>query len=287
MRRKIKKEQKKPNRRKIKEENKPNRNRGKRPGPNGSINKKQRHLVKIYCNLPQEKNSRYIAYMRAGYRGSKELCDEIFESEKIQKAITKYKEQEHVISHPSTRKTTPTNNPNFGHHLPKLTEEITKKIEDNIGKGMSNANVANLVGIEPDTFYTWMRKGKEAINNEEFESPYARFVYRIKRARAAGEANLLGNIHDAAFGNAISETKEETNDEGYGKTVTKVKRHWPAAAWLLERTRPDLYGKNAKPVVEEKDATEQAQEIYEALNMLTKTVNEDEEKEEENSEDEE
>ncbi len=242
----------------------------RKPGPNGKLNKKQKLLVEQYCHLPHEKNSRYIAYMKAGYRGSKILCDDIFETAKIKNAISNYKSDKRIIDDPETRANKKNAGSMSGHTLSKLNEDIMVKIETHIGMGMSYRNVSALVGIAPVTFHSWVRKGKEDIENQDFDSDYTSFYYRLKKAHSKGEAELLGCLYDAAYGRSTTETKNETNTDGETKTIEIVRRQWQAAAWLLERTRPKLYSKMAIELedTESMSSEEMAEQTLSMLNSM-------------------
>ena len=250
-RKKQKKTEEKPKlkRRKVIPENntkKSDKLNNKKPGPNGGLNKKQKVLVKLYCVLPDEENSRYIAYMQAGYQGDRKSCDDLFNTDKIKKGIEDYRKEKLVI---------PNNNNDIGRPL-KLTEQTVKVIESAIERGMSQNNAALLAGISRDTYYKWLQKGKQALDEQDKNNPYLYFLYRMKRAKPKGELKLLENIHSAADG------------------TDKINGQWQASAWLLERTRPKQYGRNVI-ITEEEQPEDTAKEMFEALNMLIDTTDDD------------
>ena len=99
---------------------------------------------------------------------------------------------------------------------------------------------AAFAGLNQDTIHTWMERGareeeraqkelekhnlaakqqRRALKYRPEEIAYVDFHFRLKKSMAEAEMRLLGIIHKAA----------ETN--------------WTAAAWILERTRPDRFGK--------------------------------------------
>ena len=83
----------------------------------------------------------------------------------------------------------------------------------------------------------------------------------MKRAKATGEFELLKGIKKAADTITVQDTKIETED-GKKKKVTKTKRalrgNWQGNAWILARTRPELYGKDR---AEEVDPETEAKEL--------------------------
>lgn len=82
--------------------------------------------------------------------------------------------------------------------------------------GMSDVSAASLTGLNRTTVLHWM----------ESESPWGKIVRRrVWAARSKREQRLVAAIDQAAF----------THDPKW--------RDWRAAAWLLERTMPQLYGR--------------------------------------------
>lgn len=91
---------------------------------------------------------------------------------------------------------------------PELVEIIVKLLKD----GNYDIVSAQAVGITRATFYRWIRRGKEEKEGEYFE-----FYRAIEQAKATGETELLKIIRNASA------------------------RAWQAAAWILERSRPERY----------------------------------------------
>ncbi len=94
----------------------------------------------------------------------------------------------------------------------KLNDITERKILDATGKGLPRDTVAKLAGIEPSTLYLWLRKGRAG------DPEYSEFSASVKRAEAQGEAELVATIRAASSDS------------------------WQAAAWLLERRRPERWG---------------------------------------------
>jgi transposase len=99
----------------------------------------------------------------------------------------------------------------------KLTPEIQDKIIDAIQAGNYQDAAARYAGIDPATYYRWMSKG------EDPDSPYSEFREAIERAKAAAEVESVAIIKLAA--------RDGT---------------WQAAAWWLERTRPQKFGRKER-----------------------------------------
>jgi hypothetical protein len=77
---------------------------------------------------------------------------------------------------------------------------------------LSRESAAYGAGISPATLYVWMQE-------------YPDFLEAIKKADAALEEKLIGNIVMASLD----------------------PKTWTAAAWILERKKPERWGKNAVP----------------------------------------
>jgi len=98
---------------------------------------------------------------------------------------------------------------------PKLTEELIDRITEILEEGNYDKVAAQAVGISTGSFYRWMREGKKLP--PESDSLYRKFYDAIERAKAKGEVRLLRVIKTASS------------------------RSWQAAAWILERSRPQRW----------------------------------------------
>lgn len=109
----------------------------------------------------------------------------------------------------------------------KLTPELTRDITSYISEGNPPTIAATLVGISPSTYFNWMSKGSEKTPR------FMEFSELIKRATAQSIANRVAHISRAAEGG-----------------------HWRAAAWLLEKMEPELFGPNQIKSQKVKDSDE-------------------------------
>jgi len=98
----------------------------------------------------------------------------------------------------------------------KATPCTVARIVEAIEIGMTLQHACQLVGITYSAFANWMKKGREG--NEK----YVDIFEKVKTAESRCVLNALEVIRAAAV--------EEKN--------------WTAAAWILERKYPELYGKN-------------------------------------------
>ena len=105
----------------------------------------------------------------------------------------------------------------------KLTRKLIAEAVEGIEKGHYAKTVCQALGISENTYYTWLKKGEEQIENDE-RGVFREFYESVKKAQAEGEQELLQIIRDTAA------------------------RNWTAAAWMLERMHPEKYGKREKHV---------------------------------------
>ena len=95
----------------------------------------------------------------------------------------------------------------------KLTDALSARIILTIRAGNYLETAAAVNGIGESTLHSWLEKGRRG------RRPYVEFLESVEKARAASEAAALKVIKDA------------------------MPENWQAAAWYLERSRPDRWGK--------------------------------------------
>ena len=100
-------------------------------------------------------------------------------------------------------------------HPQKLNKTVCDKICEGVLKGNYITTVCRSVGIHPQTYYVWKKKGKQGIE------PYKEFYDRVTECEAQAEMDILNVIYT----NAI--------DQG----------NWLSSAWILERKYPNRFGK--------------------------------------------
>jgi len=98
----------------------------------------------------------------------------------------------------------------------KLTPETKEDIVKALRAGNSRRDSALYAGVSETTFYSWMARGREG------EPLYSEFLEAVEKAEAQSVVRNVAIIQRAA---------EET---------------WQAAAWWLERKRPDDWGRRQR-----------------------------------------
>lgn len=120
----------------------------------------------------------------------------------------------------------------------KLTPELQERLVALIRAGNYVETAVLLVGLSKQTFYEWLRKGREQKRGK-----YAAFADAIERAAAEADERDLRRIDEAA-------------DKGI----------WQAAAWRLERRRPDQFGRGGQaPPVDPAATPTIPDEVYEEI----------------------
>lgn len=94
----------------------------------------------------------------------------------------------------------------------KITPALIELICGHLKEGNYDMVAAQAAGITRQTFYNWVRKGKA-----EREGIYFDFYIEVEKAKAEGEVELITTIRKAS------------------------RRSWTAAAWILERSRPERW----------------------------------------------
>ena len=97
----------------------------------------------------------------------------------------------------------------------KLNDETQNRIVTALLRGNYQETAARYAGINVDTFYEWMKRGRE-----EPGTIYSEFSEAVEAAKAAAEVRDVTLIDRAA-------------EEG----------SWQAAAWKLERKYPHRWGR--------------------------------------------
>jgi hypothetical protein len=130
----------------------------------------------------------------------------------------------------------------------KLTKEVQERILQAVQAGNYLDTAAQYAGIDASTMRRWVVKG-EAPNAAE---PYRSFCTALKSARATAEVRSVALIQSAASNGT-----------------------WQAAAWYLERSYPDRWGRTRVEVTGGSDGETQpirVQVSAEALEAKLRTL---------------
>lgn len=99
----------------------------------------------------------------------------------------------------------------------KLTAEVQSKFLRAIRAGNWIETCCDYVGINPDTYYEWMKRGEKTGDGNAI---YREFRAAVLEARASAEIESVARIR-----------------------VSGQKGDWKADAWYLERSHPERWGK--------------------------------------------
>jgi hypothetical protein len=109
---------------------------------------------------------------------------------------------------------------------------VVARVLEAVALGLPKTTAYQLAGVSFQAVQRWITKGEKIIAeadakdrelslDPETEDAYAWFVYRLAEAEALAQEVLLRRIREAG----------------------EDPKNWAANAWLLERTHPDLYGR--------------------------------------------
>ena len=115
----------------------------------------------------------------------------------------------------------------------KLTDATQNIICDHVRKDLPIKDACALAGINPASYYLWMKHAKEAQKQNK-ENIYTQFLKKVEQAESEAVQYHLDNIRD----------------------VAKNDKKWQASAWILERRRPLDFSANAEILREIKEFME-------------------------------
>jgi hypothetical protein len=132
----------------------------------------------------------------------------------------------------------------------KISLDRVNKICSALQVGAPVKTAAAFAGVSDKTVYNWISRAGSVMQRAEEAGPdavlspddllYMRFAEEFLKATASFELKNLGLIAHAAMG----------GPDGKGT------KYWQAAAWLLERRKPQSYGMN-RQVTDDENPTEE------------------------------
>lgn len=125
---------------------------------------------------------------------------------------------------------------NRGGRPSKLTEEVFNAVMQALRAGNYQEVAARYAGISESTYWSWLERGKrererieDGIEPNSTETIYREFLEEVEQARAAAEVRMVGLI------------------------ATAAKDTWQAAAWYLERSKPNQWGRRDRHEITGRD----------------------------------
>lgn len=108
----------------------------------------------------------------------------------------------------------------------KLTGKKQKQLCDILAQGNTVTCAVAAVNLSTGTFYNWLRRGEKAADIIE-----------------SGEKIEPGEERYLAFLHAIKSAEIEAEQRCIITIMAASREHWQAAAWWLERRRPESYAR--------------------------------------------
>lgn len=127
--------------------------------------------------------------------------------------------------------------------------------------GLTDEQIANKCGVNPDTLYTWKKK-------------YPEISEALKKGKELVDTQVENALLKRALGYSYEEVMVEESDNGYKKRVT-VKQVVPdttAQIFWLKNRRPDKWREKAEP----KAAESRDNNLLEQMAASAKTLEENE-----------
>ncbi len=119
----------------------------------------------------------------------------------------------------------------------ELTQELIAAVEVNLADCLYLETVADLLAISQETFHVWLKAGTRL----------ARDVDKGRRLPHGQHGGLTDHEHlQVEFSEAIKRGQAQTIVKNVKIIGEAAKAQWQAAAWLLERRHPDLFGSLVK-----------------------------------------
>lgn len=150
----------------------------------------------------------------------------------------------------------------------KFTPKVREAFLEGIELGLSQEKAANLAGVSYEAILSWRQLGEK----EDALPKFRKFLTDYKKAKDQFIENNLKIIRTASKGkNKTVEirTLQRKNSKGevFSSEVNTIIKEsnpdWHAAAWLLERMRPDEFSQHR--IIEDNTTKEIAQDLQDII----------------------
>jgi hypothetical protein len=129
----------------------------------------------------------------------------------------------------------------------KLTPSIQEGIVNAVRVGTPLSTAAGFVGVAPATVNEWLARGTGVDPQRETTRLYAAFAAAITRARSEDEIRRLARLEQAGRGGAVLARTTTRHLDGSVTTHEHfAPPDWRADAWVLERSRPEQWGRKER-----------------------------------------
>lgn len=121
----------------------------------------------------------------------------------------------------------------------KFLPDVKEKIISALKSGANFRLAAEYAGIVQDTLIEWRKAGNSPARNR-----FSEFAEQVKNARAIAQTRNINIINKAAVGGALLNRRTTRKRDGSEVTEETFSRgEWQAAAWWLERSFPEEWGR--------------------------------------------
>ena len=129
----------------------------------------------------------------------------------------------------------------------KLTPRLQEVITQAVSLGVPVVSAGLYAGVSKACILQWLQRGQGTHPDRPATRAYVDFVDAIEKARAQDEVRRVARLEQAASGGAITYEKTTTYPDGrVTREVRLSEAQWTADAWVLERSRPESWGRKER-----------------------------------------
>ena len=133
----------------------------------------------------------------------------------------------------------------------RLTPQVQQQIVSAVALGLSPTSAGAYLGLSKTVILYWIQRGLGTHPTRPQTPLYVAFVTALEKARAQDELRRMARLEQAAKGGQV--VAEKIIQYADGRVVTErqyTRPEWTADAWVLERTRPEQYGRRDRLAVQ-------------------------------------
>lgn len=129
----------------------------------------------------------------------------------------------------------------------KLTPRLQEMITQAVALGVPVVSAGLYAGVCKACILRWLQRGSGTHPDLPATKIYIDFVDAIEKARAQDEVRRVARLEHAPRGGQVTYEKTITYPDGrVTREVRTSEAQWTADAWVLERSRPESWGRKER-----------------------------------------